>query len=88
MFPPHCETITLSLAKPDGMGITPAISPGQLDWPGFFRAAKRRLPQLKCRRAPNLMGQRPKNSENTQDALIFKAMGTWVVRAIARTSLR
>jgi hypothetical protein len=34
------------------------------------------------------MGRRPKNSENTQDALIFKAMGTWVVRAIARTSLR
>jgi hypothetical protein len=33
---PHCETITLSFAKPDGMGITPAISPGQSNWPGLF----------------------------------------------------
>jgi len=25
----HCETITLSFAKPDGMGLMPAINPGQ-----------------------------------------------------------
>ena len=32
----HCETITLSFAKPDGMSITPAVNPGQSSWPGFF----------------------------------------------------
>lgn len=29
LLPPHCETMTLSFAKPDGMGITSAISPDQ-----------------------------------------------------------
>jgi hypothetical protein len=39
LLPTHCETITLSFAKPDGMGLMPAINPGQVNCPGFFISA-------------------------------------------------
>ena len=37
----HCETITLSLAKPDGMGLMLAINPGQLRLSGVFHFKSR-----------------------------------------------
>ncbi len=39
--PTHCETINLSFAKPDGMGLMLAINPGRSNWPGFFYAMPR-----------------------------------------------
>jgi len=45
LLPTHRETIHLSLAKPDGMGLMLAINPGQFNWPGFFYALFAGLPK-------------------------------------------
>jgi hypothetical protein len=46
LLPTHCETITLSFAKPDGMGLMPAINPGQVNCPGFFHFRGQRAKKL------------------------------------------